>query len=227
LEKDAEGKLEAAQKDHATAVRNYENQIAAHKADAEKAQGEITQARTALTEAQTSARLSLDDATARANDAGKLREQLSAVTEQSNKFKIQQTELNNEILNLRRMLTAAENNAKSLRETSARLGNFLIKRGFSPSLASGESTQELPPNVEGKVLKVDRNRTVEISLGSNDGLAVGQVLQLFRRSSQDYLGKVQIAAVDPKQAVANVVGTTVNGKQIKEGDDVASQIRPQ
>lgn len=228
LEKDAQGKLEEAKKDHGTAVRNYDNQVAALKADAEKAQGEITQARTALTDAQSNAQLSLQDATARATDANKLRDQLSAVTEQSNKFKIQQTELNNEILNLKRMLTAAENNAKSLREYGARIANFMIKKGFSPSLAANESTQALPPNVEGKVLKVFQNKMVEISLGSNDGLAVGQVLELFRRTPEpEYLGQVRITAVDPKQAVGNVVGTTVNGKQIKEGDDVASQIRSQ
>ena len=44
---------------------------------------------------------------------------------------------------------------------------------------------------------------MEISIGSDDGLAVGQELYVFRTQPRaEYLGKVKIVAVDPDQAVA-------------------------
>jgi hypothetical protein len=49
------------------------------------------------------------------------------------------------------------------------------------------------------------------------------VLEIWRmKPKPDYLGKVRIIAVDPDQAVGVVVGKTIQGKQIKEGDIVSS-----
>jgi hypothetical protein len=68
---------------------------------------------------------------------------------------------------------------------------------------------------------------MEITIGSDDGLVVGHELYLFRTSPRpEYLGKVKIISVDPDQAVAKVIGNTVQGKKIKEGDIVSSTIRP-
>ncbi len=223
---DVQTKYAEAQKEHGAATKNHENQIAALKVDNEKGQNEITQARTALTDAQASAKLSLEETAAKATDVAKLREQLTAVTEQSNKFKIQQTDLNNEILNLRRMLDVAERNTKSLRETAAKFARVLTDKGLSTDIRLVQAG-ELPANVEGKVLKIDTtNRRMEISIGSDDGLSVGQELYLYRTTpTAEYLGKVKISLVEPDQAVATIIGNTVNGKKIKEGDDVASTIR--
>jgi len=223
---DVQQKFDAAQKDHAVATKNLANQIAALQVDTEKAQNEITQARTALTDAQANAKLALDEATARATDANKLRDQLTAVTATSNAFKIQQTELNNEILTLKRALEVAERNSKSLREIAAKFANLLKKNGLSTDLAGVSDAPQLA-NVEGKVLKVDAsNRRMEISIGSDDGLSVGQELTLSRQTpTPKYLGRVKIDLVDPDQAVVSVIGRPVNGEKIKEGDDVASTTR--
>ena len=226
LDADVQAKYKQAQDEHAAASKTLEAQIVALRTDNEKAQNEITQARTALTDAQTNARLSLEETKLKADEIGKLRDQLSAVTDQSNKFKIQQTELNNEILNLKRMLEVAERNTKSLRETAAKFAKVLTDKGLSTDLRNVTAV-DLPANVEGKVLKIDpTNRRMEISIGSDDGLSVGQELYLYRTTpTAEYLGKVKINVVEPDQAVASVIGNTVNGKKIKEGDDVASTIR--
>jgi hypothetical protein len=148
------------------------------------------------------------------------------VTGQSNAFKIQQTELNNEILNLKRMLDVATRNQNSLRETAAKFAKVLTDKGLSTDISRVQAV-ELPPNVEGKVLKIDvTNRRMEVSIGSDDGLSVGQELFLYRTEpTAEYLGKVKVSLVEPDQAVVTIIGTTVNGKKIKEGDDVASTIR--
>ncbi len=41
----------------------------------------------------------------------------------------------------------------------------------------------------------------------------------------EYLGKVKVGLVEPDQAVANVIGNTVHGKKIMEGDNVSSTLR--
>jgi hypothetical protein len=222
---DAEAKLTQAQQEHAAATQNLEKQIAALRDDNVKAQAGITAAQTALTDAETNARLALEETQAKTADVKTLRDQVSAVTDQANKFKIHQTELNNEILTLKRQLEAAERNAKQLRETSWKFAKLLRDKGFSTDISRVDAI-EPPPDVEGIVLKVDeKNRRVEISIGSDDGLSVGQELYLYRTDPPEFLGKVKITVVDPDQAVATVIGNTVNGKKIKEGDNVASTIR--
>ena len=226
-EEDTRKKFEDAKKDNEAATKNYDATIASLRLDAQKSQEGITAAQTALTDAQANAKLALEEVKNKAGEAAKLRDQLSAAIEQSNQFKIQQTELNVEILNLKRMLQAAANNEKSLRELSGKQATVLTKMGISAQQISQASSAEAPPNVEGKILKVDdKNTTVEISIGQDDGLQVGQELYLFRTAPQaEYLGKLKITLVEPDQAVAKVIGNTVHGKKIKEGDDVASTIR--
>ena len=80
----------------------------------------------------------------------------------------------------------------------------------------------------GEVKRVDpTNRRVELSIGSDDGLVVGHELFLFRHHSPARIPRQsQIIAVDPDQAVGRVMGTTFQGKKIKEGDIVSSTIKP-
>ena len=69
---------------------------------------------------------------------------------------------------------------------------------------------------------------MEISIGSDDGLAVGQELYVFRiQPRPEYIGKVKIVSVYPDQAVAEVIGNTVNGKKVQEGDIVSSRLPSQ
>ncbi len=83
--------------------------------------------------------------------------------------------------------------------------------------------------MEGKVNEINAtNRSMEISIGSNDGLATGQELYLFRTQPRaEYLGKVKIVSVYPNKAVADIIGKTVNGKKILEGDIVSSSFNAQ
>ena len=87
---------------------------------------------------------------------------------------------------------------------------------------------DIPSDVEGKVAKVDpkTGKSLEISIGSDDGVTWAWSCILFRTQPMaEYLGKVRITAVDPDQAVAVVIGNTVHGKKIKEGDNVSSTLR--
>ena len=79
----------------------------------------------------------------------------------------------------------------------------------------------------GEVSRVDpTGRRIEMTIGSDDGIVQGHELLIYRTKPRaEYLGKVQVIAVEPDQAVARVVGNTFQGKKIKEGDIVSSTFR--
>ena len=148
---DALAGLEASKKELATAKAQHEaakkqlvDQIAALEGDKERALAEMTEARKALEVASQTARTSLDQALALKNETIQLRDQKSAVEKQANEFKFRQTELNDRIRELSRMLETATNNAKDLRERVARLTGLVRDAGLSETAATGAGPGERP-----------------------------------------------------------------------------------
>jgi len=212
---------------HKTALKQQEDRIAVLQDDVARAQKEMTDARTLLATAQQNANTALAEAAANREQTLQLREQKAAVEKQANEFKLRQTELNDKIRELSRMLETATNNANDLRDRVARFQTLLRQNGLSDDISTLKGI-ESPPTVRGEVARVDsQNRYVEITIGSDDGLVPGHELNLFRESPRpEFLGKIKILSVDPDQSVGQVIGTTYQGKKIKEGDIVSSTIRP-
>src|SRR5262249_44860524 len=154
-----------------------------------------------------------------------LREQKSAVEKQANEYQLRQAELNDKIRELERMLDTATKNNTDLRERVAKYTTALSNAGLSTDIATMRGL-EAPPQVTGEITKIDpRNKMFEVSIGSDDGLVPGHGLLLYRTKPRpEYLGRVQVVRVEPDQAVVRVMGSTVQGKQIKEGDIVSSNI---
>jgi hypothetical protein len=217
----------ASESTHKAAMKEQDNQVAGLNDNIQRLSGEITEARKALEVAQQNAKLSLDDATARKSETDQLREQKLAVEKQANEYKLRQTELNDKIRELSRMLETATNNANDLRDRVARFSSLLRSNGLPDDISQVKGT-DTPPPVQGEVSRVDiQNRSLEITIGSDDGLVPGHELFLYRsKPIPEYLGKIKVIAVDPDQSAARVIGTTLNGKKIKEGDIVSSTIRP-
>jgi len=211
---------------HDASAKALKDQIAALEADRDRALGEMTEARKNLEVASQTAKTSLDQALALRNETNLLREQKSAVEKQANDFKIRQTELNDRIRELTRMLETATNNARDLREQVARLASVVRANGLSDDTSQMKSL-ESPPPVRGVVEQVDaQNRKFVISVGSDDGLVVGHVVNLYREQPRpEYLGKATVISTDPDKAVIRVIGTTVSGKRVKEGDLVSTTFR--
>lgn len=217
--------LGKAQSDAAAVKQTLDNTIAKLNADIERMQKETTEARGELVTAQQSSKTALDDADARRKEAELLREQKLAVEKQANDYKLRQAELNDQIRILTRERDVAKKNADDLRNRSAKLSSLLRKHGLSDDI-SQVTGLESPPAVHGEVLRVEANKRVELTIGSDDGLVVGHELSIFRlKPRAEYLGKIRIISVDPDQAVGVVVGNTVQGKKIKEGDIVSSTFR--
>ncbi|MFO0909879.1 MAG: hypothetical protein U0794_16280 [Isosphaeraceae bacterium] len=223
----AKQELEDAKTKHKQAVDAEEKKIASLEDEIKRATAEVNDLRTKVTVAQQSAQTALTEADERRKETDRLREQKSAVEKQANEYKLQQTELNDRIRDLERMKKVLDENTKDLRDRVARLSTLLRRNGLSDDITNIKGL-ESPPLVEGEVARVDaQNKKVEITIGSDDGLVPGHELFLFRTKPRpEYLGKIQILSVDPDQAVGKVIGNTVQGKKIQEGDIVSSTIRP-
>jgi chromosome segregation ATPase len=188
---------------------------------------EITKVREELAVQLATAKISVEDAEARRNETTLLRQQKSAVEKQANEYQLRQADLNDKIRELERMLDTATKNNSDLRERVAKYTTLLQSKGLSTDITQIKG-MENPPPVTGEVKKVDpTNKRLEITIGSDDGLVVGHELYLYRTKPRaEYLGRGQIIAVDPDQSVVRVLGNTVQGKKIKEGDIVSSTIIP-
>src|SRR5262249_36263754 len=188
---------------------------------------QITAVRKDLAAADENAKSALQEVEARRNETMRLREQKSAVEKQANEFKLQHAELNDRIRELERLLETATKNNSDLRERVAKYSTLLQRNGLSTDISQLKGL-ESPPPVTGEVKRIDpTNRSMEVPIGSDDGLVVGHELFVYRVSPRpEYLGKVSIVAVDPDQAVAKVIGKTYLGKKIKEGDIVSSESKP-
>jgi hypothetical protein len=219
--------LEKAKADSAAATTQAENKIKGLDDEIKNNQAEITAARSKLEVAQQSANTALLEAEANRKETEQLRTQKSEVEKQANEFKLQQTDLNDKIRELERQNKSLDENNKDLRDRVARYSTLLRRNGLSDDITTVKGL-ESPPAVQGEVARVDtKNSRVEITIGSDDGLVPGHELYVYRVSPRpQYLGKIQILSVDPDQAVARVMGRTVQGIKIQEGDIVSSTIRP-
>src|SRR5262249_43199824 len=120
---------------HKTEAKRLEDRIAALQAEIDQARKDKEQAATALGVAQQNAKVSLEESAASKQETDQLREQKSAVEKQANEFKLRQTELNDKIRELTRMLETATNNANDLRDRVARFQTLLRRNGLSDDIA--------------------------------------------------------------------------------------------
>jgi ABC-type Na+ efflux pump permease subunit len=215
----------AAKTEHENATQKLQNSIAQLTESTENIRKEATAARSEVATAQTNAKTALEEAEHSRKEADRLREQKMEVEKQANEYKLRQSELNDNIRILTRERDVAKKNADALRETAAKFSALLRQNGLSDNIEQVKALGS-PPAVHGEVARVARNNRVELTIGSDDGLVVGHELSLYRlKPKPDYLGKIRIISVDPDQAVGEVIGGTVQGKQIKEGDIVSSTFR--
>ncbi len=224
---EAKKNLEDAQAAATQATKALESQIRTLEDNNKRDLAQIEQVRKDLEVANQTAKTSLDEVESRRKETMLLREQKAAVEKQANEYQLRQAELNDHIRELERMLDTATKNNASLRETVAKYTTLLQRSGISTDITQIKGL-ESPPPVTGQVLKVDpTNKRLEVSIGADDGLVKGHELFLYRTQPRaEYLGRVQVIEVDPDQAVARVLGSTVQGKKIKEGDIVSSTINP-
>lgn len=90
------------------------------------------------------------------------------------------------------------------------------------SLGVNEDTPARVPDVKGKVLAVNTDNMIEVSIGSDDGIKAGVTLEVYRDNK--YMGRVMVLKTDTDRAVAKVMKEFVQG-QIQKGDYVATRLK--
>ncbi len=220
----AENQLKTAQDEHKKQIAEKDKKIGDLAKQTQDAEGEMAQARSALEVAQNNAKVSLAEATARKGEIDVLNETLAKAQTQANEFNTQNIELKDNIRILERSKATAEQNAKDLRSFNGRAIAYLRQKGIPIENIDNLDPDKVPPAVEGVVKELNlTKRSMEITIGSDDGLRPGQELYVFRiQPRAEYIGKIKIITVYPDKAVADVIGNTVNGKKVQEGDIVSS-----
>jgi len=219
------GELDAAKSEFQKLETGLKNRIAEQDAETKQAKTQLSEQIGNLEKAQENVRVAQAEAEARRTESDNLRKINSDIAERENALKIKQTDLNDQIRELQRDLQVAQENNRDLRDKNALLTGELKKNGLATDVRSFQRNTSSPKNdVEGVVTKVE-GAMIEISVGSDDGVAERNELEVYRLNPPEYLGKVQIVSVSNDQSVAKVVGKTRQGLKIKEGDIVATKIR--
>lgn len=81
--------------------------------------------------------------------------------------------------------------------------------------------RHIAPRVTGVVLAVNSSDLIEVSIGSDDGLKPGHVMQVYR--GNQYLGQITIRTTGPDRAVGQIDKTLQRGK-IQKGDNVTTKL---
>jgi len=219
---------EKSKSDNKAALEQAESRIKTIEDAIKTAEAERDKFRLAVETAQETAKTSMAEAAENRKETEQLRAAKSEVEKQANAYKLQQTELIDKIREHERQIKTLDDNNKDLRDRVAAYSALLRSHGLSDDIRTVRGVAGPPPPVQGEVSRVDaRGTQVEITIGSDDGIVTGHELFVFRTQPQpQYLGKIKILTVDPDQAVGQVMGRTVNGIRLKEGDIVSSTIRP-
>jgi len=114
-------------------------------------------------------------------------------------------------------LAIAEERKSQLEKQVANARLLLQQSGLSPDSA----TRDRVPTIEGDVVAVAAG-SIEVSLGSDDGLQVGHALEVYREGQ--YLGRAIVRSVTPDRAVAEIVKAYARGV-VQRGDKVTTRLK--
>ncbi len=223
-----ENDLIAAEKARAGQVKDLEAQIANLNQETTTRQTEITAQRKEIETSLQSTSSAQQQAEAKDAETSKIREQLRAIQNEANAYKLQQMELKDKIRELELEKEAAERNNKKLRDDNLTYQEIIRSNGLNADPGYYQRRDRPLPVVDGEILKADnQNRRYQISVGKDDGIEPPDELYVYRtKPKPEYLGVLRVQIADSDQAVATLVGSTVQGKKIQEGDIVSTTIRP-
>ena len=174
----------------------HRQEVAGLQSDVERLQGENRDA-VATMAANEQTLESLRDETTR------LREQIRGVQAEKDESFAQMVALTDELNERQNDLKLLQTRNMMLLERVARMGTVLERH----SLDEHEPVDGLPPRVNGVILALGARGLVEISIGSDDGLRKGHMLEVFRLgdSTSKYLGRVEVLNTEPDRAVAKII----------------------
>jgi len=88
-------------------------------------------------------------------------------------------------------------------------------------LTSTSLVSHIAPWVEGQITEISNTNLVEVSIGSDDGLKPGHVLQVYR--GKTYLGQITISRTGPDRSVGTIDPKMQRGR-MQKGDNVTTKL---
>ncbi|QDS92609.1 hypothetical protein FF011L_13560 [Roseimaritima multifibrata] len=159
-----------------------------------------------------------DELTRLTADNAKLRQQI--VTEQDDRDRLfaRVLELTDKMNGIRGLLEVQKERNQTLVAQVTRFTEVMQARGINVN----DALDGAPPARNGTVLVVDRGKKlVELSIGYDEGLRVGHMLEVTRGSQ--YLGRAKVRRTSPDRAVAEIMPDFTLGT-IQKGDRVDTTI---
>lgn len=151
-------------------------------------------------------------------DNEKLRDQIRTEMEDRDQLFARTLELTDDMNALRGLLEVQKERNQTLVSQVTRFTEVMQARGININ----DALDGAPPERNGTVLVVDRPRKmVTVSIGYDEGLRKGHRLEVTR--GDQYLGRVEVRATEPNQAVAEILPDYLLGS-IREGDRVDTSI---
>lgn len=214
--------LEQAARRHALA--SLETKLTSRTAELESAQQQL--ATLTATEGTTAGALvaSQNELTNVTNEVKKLRDEIRVAQDDADSKFQSIVRLTDDLNQMRRIKTDLENRQAPLVASVARFKDTMEKMGVgvevSPDGMVRTDADKIPPKVDGVVVSVGEKNLIEVSIGADDGIQVGNKLDVYR--SNEYLGKVVVVKTAPDRAVAEIIPEYKRGT-IRKGDRVATK----
>ena len=226
---DENSRLDAGLKDEENEKRRFEALAKGLQSRLAQLQEESRKDKESLAQVSEQARVNGDEAEERRKEAEMLRkenERLIAVTGDQAK---QLRNKEDEIFTSEQASAAKAKKHLSLLRENKDLKDFIasIDKQFDPEEIKAGKTQ--PPVVTGVVVDVRKNKRgqiemVEISLGSDDGLARGHSLSIYRTNGKGkYLGEIKMVYITPDRSVGMIIDRAKTGI-IQKGDNVTTKL---
>jgi cell division protein FtsL len=213
-------KLNAEIEKEAVAKREALAKLETERVELAKDHDNLTKERDALLAQRQQAVAALD--TAQQNLA-KLTTEVNTLRDEIREAQARRDKSFDEVVRLTDQIHQARGELKRLSERDVQLAGQLAKA--EGVLKMNDLSKDMPldgrpPLARGKVLAINRDDMIEISLGSDDGLRAGHTLEVFRASR--YLGKVEVLTTSNDRAVGKIIPGFKKGA-IQRGDDVATR----
>jgi len=126
-------------------------------------------------------------------------------------------ELSADLAQTQAQLTMAEERKAQLERQMVNVRRLLEQNG----LAVDSLPRDQVPKLEGDVVAVAAG-SIQVSLGSDDGLQVGHPLEIYRDG--EYIGRAVVRSVTPDHAIAEMIKEYARGI-VQRGDKVTTRLK--
>ena len=224
-QKTIETDLKQKYEDELANAKNLEGQVAAARLD-------LAEERKRRAEATTEAQIATAEAEARRAEADTYRREVRKLRKDKDSLVVEGRSKDDQILELRRRMAQATDKDKRNLATIARQFALLRQNGVDPNAQVDANGQQLEAGrepvelVNGVVRSTKRSRSgasefIYISLGSDDAVAVGNRLHVYR--DKKFVADIILREVTSDGAVG-VVDENLRNGTIKRGDNVTSKL---